>query len=94
MTNFSLNRVTEPTDAQQHDDDHVCVYTLFGKPRERCVKCNRENPEITIWRQLVLAAMTIPNCKVPSHPYLLPDSNDEVRLTLREYKKAMRSANF
>lgn len=79
----------------KHDDDHVCQYSLFGKPRERCIKCNRENPEVTIWRQLVLAAMQVPNCRVPTHPYLLPTHDDKrVRLTLREYKKSMRSANF
>jgi hypothetical protein len=80
--------------SDKRDDDHVCQYTLFGKPRERCIKCNRENPKVTIWRLLVVAAMQVPNCQVPTHPYMLPDENDEVLLTLREYKKAMRSKNF
>jgi len=72
-----------------------CVFTLFGKHKEHCVKCGAENPVVTLWRQLVVAAIET-GCDVPTHPYLVSPKTlvAEQLMTLREYKRAMRSKNF
>lgn len=71
-----------------------CQYSLFGKQREHCVKCGAENPIVTLWRQLVVAAIET-NCDAPQHPYLKTHHYTvEQLMSMREYKRAMRSKNF
>jgi hypothetical protein len=72
-----------------------CQFDVFGKPRERCIKCGVENPVVTIWRQLVVQAIEN-DMPTPTHPYLIEPKTIglEPLMTLREYKRAMRSKNF
>jgi hypothetical protein len=92
---FTLN-VAPVDNSNNNKKSHKCVFDIFGKPRERCIKCGAENPVVTVWRQLVVQALEN-NLPTPSHPYLLhnpKDLGDEPKMTLREYKRAMRSKNF
>jgi hypothetical protein len=79
----------------KNDKPHKCQFTLFGKPLEHCCKCGDENPLITIWRQLVVHAIEN-KLDAPCHPYLKQPKmliNKQI-MTMREYKRAMRSKNF
>jgi hypothetical protein len=90
---FNLN--VKPAD-NSNKNSHKCIFELFGKPREHCIKCGTENPVVVVWRQLVVHAIEN-GLQVPTHPYLLhnpKDLKDGPRLTVREYKKAMRSKSF
>jgi len=53
-------------------------YTMFGAPKESCVKCGKEHASITKWRQ------DITKGDYENHPYVKAGY-----WSLGEYKKAM-----
>lgn len=46
------------------------VYSQFGKPQERCIKCGKEHSMITMWRNKIMENLEADIKTFESHPFV------------------------